>query len=349
MCCISREVTIVVPTHNRSLFLRRLIYYFFVMDVKSRILVLDSSNDQEFALNAATIKRWGGSLDVDHERHYCGLIQKCRNGVDSVSTPYTVMCADDDFLLPDSVVACVKFLESNSDYSCASGVYVSVRQDKISHCEEMRCYTNNGVDAIARFRRMAEEWCCTFYHVYRTAVLQRSWLIAENSTDYERARVFTEVLLAQLSPTYGKLAILPQLHLLFELHQENAHRTVPLVLDSASGLTLYERFASALADELAGVSGESSAHCRQIVEEYHDLWWHGSTQLGVLGRFVQRWKRKLNNYRLFFYDWLSKDLTRVHIRRRLKRSDPRCQSPSWKTAQDIVTRFPTGMPESESA
>ena len=39
--------------------------------------------------------------------------------LDKVKTPYLLMCADDDFIIPKSILQCVSFLEENKDYVIA--------------------------------------------------------------------------------------------------------------------------------------------------------------------------------------------------------------------------------------
>ncbi|MDB5230247.1 MAG: family glycosyltransferase [Chitinophagaceae bacterium] len=62
--------------------------------------------------------------------------EKIQLVLEKVETPFVVMCADDDFIVPESIVRCTDFLGSNGDYVSAQGTCIryfknTVGSDKI--------------------------------------------------------------------------------------------------------------------------------------------------------------------------------------------------------------------------
>ena len=54
-----------------------------------------------------------------------------------VSTKYTIVCADDDIILENSIIKCIDFLETNSDYISATGRIhgFASKKDKSKNCK----------------------------------------------------------------------------------------------------------------------------------------------------------------------------------------------------------------------
>jgi glycosyltransferase domain-containing protein len=115
-------LTIVIITYNRPAFIRRNL--FFLSQFKSRfpITILDGSNPNNQAINQETIKEFP-QLFITHKCYPESLNGSFRiqKGFEDIQTKYSVLLADDDFLLPDALPSCLDFLERNEDYSSCVG------------------------------------------------------------------------------------------------------------------------------------------------------------------------------------------------------------------------------------
>ena len=107
------KITLIIPTHNRHHYLTRILEYY--SDINLKILVADSSQNEYIFKDKYQI-------DYFHYPNYMPQ-KKLADIIQKVKTPYVFMCADDDFIIPNSIEKCIKFLESNSDYSSAQGIY----------------------------------------------------------------------------------------------------------------------------------------------------------------------------------------------------------------------------------
>ena len=105
------KITLVIPTHYRHNYLKRLLSYYEGGGIK--ILVADST-DVEF--------KDKDKFDIDYY-HYPDYIysKKLYNIVNKVVTPYMVFCADDDFIILSSIEKSIQFLEKHNDYAFCQG------------------------------------------------------------------------------------------------------------------------------------------------------------------------------------------------------------------------------------
>ena len=118
------KVTLIIPTYNRHNYLTRILDYY--SNVNLRILVADSSQNEYPFKNTYQI-------DYFHYPNYMPS-KKLADIIQKVKTPYVFMCADDDFIIPRAIEKCIKFLDKNSDYSSAQGIYFSFIYGKKKLC-----------------------------------------------------------------------------------------------------------------------------------------------------------------------------------------------------------------------
>ncbi len=106
-----QNATILIPTHNRSKYLRRIMDYY--SNFKVNILVCDSSSEPY-------AQKMDKNVKYEHYKNY-SYFKKMHNCIKKIKTPYTILCADDDFVIPESVKKCVEFMKKNSEYVSVEG------------------------------------------------------------------------------------------------------------------------------------------------------------------------------------------------------------------------------------
>ncbi|WP_191488631.1 TIGR00180 family glycosyltransferase [Pseudomonas sp. FEN] len=166
-------LTVVLVTHNRPAFLRRAVKFYGALPCK--LLVLDSS-----PVAYAEVAHGYDSVEYLHvpQYDYWKLQNKFAHGVMSVTTPYMVFAADDDFILHGALGESVAFLENNADYGMCHGycmMYLSLagsvsyyRRDK-KVCEDYA--SERAQDRVLDYML---QYLPPFYAVHRTA-LMRDW------------------------------------------------------------------------------------------------------------------------------------------------------------------------------
>ena len=108
------KITLVIATKNRHQYLERIVDYYSNSGIN--IIVADATKEKYS-------KKLPSNISYFHypEIHYC---IKLDDVFKKVNTPYSLLCADDDFIIPEAIETCVDFLEKNSDYASAQGYYM---------------------------------------------------------------------------------------------------------------------------------------------------------------------------------------------------------------------------------
>lgn len=176
------QLTLVIPTYNRPLFLMRLLNYYRKRATNITFLVLDSSKPEIAEENALLIST------IDRNFRYIGfpsslqVAKKLSSGLDLVETPYCAFCADDDLVFLDALMRAQGFLQENPDYVCADGIYLNFNQIG-TDIHLVTEYASRGIDAEhpgARIFRLFQKYESMFYGVFRTPDLKEIFSFAKD-------------------------------------------------------------------------------------------------------------------------------------------------------------------------
>jgi len=99
-----KDLTLVIPTHNRPKRLRRILEYY--SEIEIRIMICDSSKDK------FPKKYLGKNVKHFHYKNW-PYSKKLSNCIKKVKTKYLLICADDDFIIPSAIKKCIDFLVKN--------------------------------------------------------------------------------------------------------------------------------------------------------------------------------------------------------------------------------------------
>jgi len=108
-----RNITLIIPTHNRHNYLGRILQMYAGVDIP--IVIADSTPTRYDApeLQQANITY----LHLPHKP----ALAKWVDALDKVYTPYICYCADDDYIFLDALQEAVLFLQEREEYVCAQG------------------------------------------------------------------------------------------------------------------------------------------------------------------------------------------------------------------------------------
>lgn len=120
------NIDIVIPTHNRTDLLRRILDYYSKVGQEFNYIIADSSNQENKAGNKKLVRSYSKLkiLYVDNFPQNIEQHTKFTRMVQYIKSKYVCFCADDDFLIPNGIKECVNFLEKNPDYVAAHGSYI---------------------------------------------------------------------------------------------------------------------------------------------------------------------------------------------------------------------------------
>jgi len=295
------DLTIVVPTRNRHRLLGRLLRYYRLCGAPFPIHILDSSDEAPIDPQTRQL------LDAPHVSYtsYEPSILptvKLAGGLARVSSPYVVLWADDDLLVPRTVGLGVRFLEQHPDYAVAhghSGLFqVTARDSQVAvDVGPYKQVSYLDRTAAQRVLHYYTDNSTIFYSVHRThhllANITRccaSGLGAWDSSDpIHRSDWWVEQLLACLSLADGKAKQLNDLYMLRERHAGTDSWEAPggrLDLfdwvTSSSFSKAYEAFCACVSEAIARQDGLPVSEARGIVKQA--FWAHLSRGLTVKWR-----------------------------------------------------------------
>jgi glycosyltransferase domain-containing protein len=263
--------TLIIPTYNRPTHLLRLLRYIFSFKSSFRILILDSSNADVQECNSSTLSHQMGKVEHIRFDSSIDVVSKFEHGIAMVKTPYCSFCADDDIVFVDSVMACIKFLETNPDYAAAHGYYFNFQFGEMVVISSV-VYWRNALTAdvpLMRLVALMKNYDAVFYATYRTEVL-RSIFSLVRRVDTVLCR---ELILGAATVLNGKVYRHPQFyygrstdasHPWESWHPHEILAKSPEIL-----LNDYVRYREALLEYLQPINGEPLSQQLRVFDLAH--------------------------------------------------------------------------------
>lgn len=158
---MNKRFTVIIPEHNRPERLKRLLDYLLSKDCQ--IVVSDSSNERFKYEHLFKDRIEYVFLPQSQLAEKLVAIEKI------VKTPYVVMCADDDFVIPATVNKIIDFLDAHPDYSSGQGLYAFYDTSTILYEAYPQLYSNSlsENDSKERVLHLGKNYYQFYYAVYR--------------------------------------------------------------------------------------------------------------------------------------------------------------------------------------
>ncbi len=204
-----KDLTIIIITYKRYEYLKRLLEFYLNFDLEYKILILDST---PYDHNDEKLKTYFSLPSVMHKQfdEKIFFVEKIKLGCKFINTKYSVLCADDDFLVPSGLIKCRDFLKRNFDYSCAHGYYYQHYKNKneISfsklYSNSTSAEQNDPIDRV-KFYTTNKMGSYTFYALYRTNTFNKIW---DETSKYVHDHLISEIFPCCLSLIFGKVKYL---------------------------------------------------------------------------------------------------------------------------------------------
>lgn len=215
--------TVVIPEHNRPERLKRLLDYYLFYNCN--IIVTDSS-DIRF--------KYADLYKQIYYVHYPKkhLAEKLVLIFDKIKTPYVVMCADDDYIIPSAIVRMVDFMKRHPEYRSAQGIYARYYPlENNSVFLEYPQMINNGLNDDSPNSRLSH-LMSSYYQFYYAVFEKELFIESINSTIIQgKCKLQNLCLLELYLSMYGaicaKHAILPVLYCMREYISDSAGSYIP--------------------------------------------------------------------------------------------------------------------------
>ena len=168
-------VSIIIPTHDRFEYLRRLLEYYREVKCPHGLVVADSSSRPMWESNDMLIASLGKYLNITHQKCLprIGFVGKIAQALDSCGSTYAVLVGDDDFVIPETLTHCARFLDSHPKYSSVQGYLLKATKER----NRLRISFKNSYfpeldDPILRLKQHFSSFSrSVFYTVRRTSQL----------------------------------------------------------------------------------------------------------------------------------------------------------------------------------
>ena len=211
----NNDITIVIITYNRYPFLLRLLNFYDSYDDNFNFLILDSSDN----VFDERINKFINRKNFTYKKFSSKIFfaKKISEGCKFITTQFSVLCADDDFLIPGGIIESKNFLIKNKDYSSAHGLYFnhtgyenSIKKGfSIGKINNIVDKNSSAEDSLPEQRLKAyfsnELPLYPLYALHRSKLFKLIWEeTGKNITEWGLSELFPSA----LSLIYGKMKIL---------------------------------------------------------------------------------------------------------------------------------------------
>ena len=266
------KITLILILHNRHKNLDRLLAYY--NDYDFPIIIADSSTEKHVLSKVKN--NWFHSYTPG-----LSFTQKIEIALYKVATPYVAMCADDDFILPESLHQCVLFLEQNKDYSIAQGWAIRYYKESIAtgNIRYGLLYDiSNSIEGESPLNRLVEmfsNYRSVLYAVFKTDVLQQSF---KGGGKAVKNLFLNEYITAFIPIVFGKYKELPILYQVREFAEDSDDKTaidLDTMLDKADFENELNDFKKFVLNKLTSIIKDDTE------KTFNDILHSFSTQLKI--------------------------------------------------------------------
>ena len=165
--------TLIIPTHNRHVYLNRSMEYF--KDLEAEVIFCDSSLEKYKDDLFSNIKY----LHLPNKT----FAEKIIVALTEIKTDFVAMCADDDFILIDSLYKGFDFLSSNKNFKTTVGKYIGFNE--CFNCNFFPIYQELPEDIDLGFDKNGEVFFKNYYQIlwsmYDKKVLEKAFQIIKEA------------------------------------------------------------------------------------------------------------------------------------------------------------------------
>ena len=217
-----QNLTIIIPTKNRSNFLIPLLDYYNLINFNGTIFLADSSDEQHFNEVSAYLKKNKKNFKYNHyDTKNLDVSKSIVKVSEFIETKYCLQISDDDFLFSEGIKDALKFLDNNNNYVGCQGRGLSclvyseankVKCGKISFYRMGSCIEN---DPLKRVKNYTKNKKNILFAIYRVSIFKKILLNFDLSDDAFK-NDFLVAVKALLLGKIGQVKKLYCFHLIFQ-------------------------------------------------------------------------------------------------------------------------------------
>jgi glycosyltransferase domain-containing protein len=258
-------ITLVIPTHNRHHYLDRSLDYYSLTSIK--ILVADSTD-----LPYVPKKEYKNVTYF----HLPGLplTKKIPHVLSLVETPFVVMCADDDFTIPEAISECIQFLIRHNEYTSVLGNCVCYLKSSAAsgNVQFAAMYTDrleykfSADDHFKRLDDFFKVYRTIFYAVHRTQVISETFNGAGEVITNLFLNEYNSAIMPVIKGKVAGLQVLMQVREFAENSDDKITRNLDAVFTDEEFKAAYKAFLNFEAVRVAASTGKEVSACRDVLD-----------------------------------------------------------------------------------
>jgi glycosyltransferase domain-containing protein len=285
-------LTVLLPTKDRPKQCASQLRFLRDIGLPYPIVVADSS-EPDVARQVRIAAE--GAANYSHFPASLRMADKLLHAISEVSTPFTVICPDDDITLATSIDRALAFLNANKDYVAAHGYALDLALLDDTHVDiHSVCGFTPSIeedDPLRRHYHLMRRYQPFYWAVFRTDALRMSisWAVRLNTIMFRELTVMNTAILQ------GKVARLPMIYQFKSASTSltpvrESHPLYGFLSSPQSLLTAYKAYR----DNLTGFIKEASiptGHIESIddlIDLTHGLFLQEQIDRGVLNYAIQR-------------------------------------------------------------
>jgi len=221
------NLTIIIPTLGRTELLVRLISYYHSVGFKGKIVIGDGSALADYEKASAALRPYRDHLRICHLHLPDSSVSDAVHAANRYAdTEYVCLVGDDDFIVPRTAAACIRFLETHTDYVAAHGLGVLVgseggRPQAVEYAHFYPQTIREENSAKDRLSAHLNNYSVSLFSVHRTDTWRRMFSAANDASGGTRCEDKTfsaELLPCCLSVSLGKIGQVEGLYLVRQVH-----------------------------------------------------------------------------------------------------------------------------------
>lgn len=125
------DITILLTIYNRPYYTLRWIKYFISNNCPYKLYICDGGSDNELTNKIQTLTNQFNNIVYKKFQYYENFEkfhEKFLQASIEITTKYTFLCEDDDFIIFSNLKKLQDILDDNQEYSCAGGINIELEQ-----------------------------------------------------------------------------------------------------------------------------------------------------------------------------------------------------------------------------
>lgn len=224
-CNDPAQFTLVMPTKDRPLFLKRTFEHLTSQGFEGQVLCVDASGPENFTADKQVIAEHFSITVIHHKPSQPGdAWREIDEGLERVSSKYVQLYHDDDFYFTDRWNDAIAVLEARADVVTAEGRFIIVEQDDAGGGFSLSThdrYNYNDDFSLARVRDCMARYCHLAFAVTRREDFHFAVKKVHQHLDQGW---FDQYALTLLLAARGKAAVQDELYGIRQFHAAQHHK-----------------------------------------------------------------------------------------------------------------------------